>query len=141
MLTQSIGRLWCLSILVLAAFSLGGMQSIVTSVQAAEAEPIVSVTDGQIRGRHAQIPVGDLRWHEPLPVKPWDAVRDAREFGAPCAQLIAGDWNRHDAELSHEDCLYLNVLAPGWPPKQRWPVMFWLHGGGNTGGAAFGSLY
>ncbi len=51
MLTQSIGRLWCLSILVLAAFSLGGMQSIVTSVQAAEAEPIVSVTDGQIRGR------------------------------------------------------------------------------------------
>jgi carboxylesterase type B len=32
-------------------------------------------------------------------------------------------------ELS-EDCLYLNVWAPGKkPPADGWPVMFWIYGG------------
>ena len=34
----------------------------------------------------AQPPVGDLRWREPMPVKPWTGVREATAFGAPCAQ-------------------------------------------------------
>jgi carboxylesterase type B len=29
-----------------------------------------------------------------------------------------------------EDCLYLNVWAPGKkPPAEGWPVMFWIYGG------------
>src|ERR1700682_2943541 len=61
--------------------------------------PTVSVTGGPIRGGvfekggagvkgkpFAQPPVGDLRWREPLPVKPWTGVREATAFGAPCAQ-------------------------------------------------------
>jgi para-nitrobenzyl esterase len=62
-------------------------------------------------------------------------------FGAPCAQPILGDWNKHDAETSAEDCLFLNVMTPVWPPKDPLPVMFWLHGGGNTGGTASSALY
>jgi para-nitrobenzyl esterase len=130
-------------------------QGILDSVQADAADPIVTVTGGQIRGRslphagaqflgipYAQPPVGDLRWHEPVPTRSWDGVRDAKEFGAPCAQLVAGDWNRHDAATSHEDCLYLNVLTPQWPPsKEHWPVMFWIHGGANTGGTPSSALY
>jgi para-nitrobenzyl esterase len=71
----------------------------------------------------------------------WRDVRDATAFGAPCAQPAQGDWNKHDAEISKEDCLFLNVITPVWPPKQRLPVMFWLHGGANVGGTASSALY
>lgn len=90
---------------------------------------------------YAQPPVGDLRWHEPAPVKPWSGVLTANRFGAACAQPLMADWNRHDAEAGKEDCLFLNVIAPVWPAKQLLPVMFWLHGGGNVGGSASSALY
>jgi len=112
--------------------------ALVTAV-AAQNVPTVSITDGTIRGvalpagganflgiPYAQPPVGGLRWHEPVPLKPWSGVREAKEFGAPCAQSIFGDWNRRTAEESKEDCLYLNVMTPEWPPKKPLPVMFWI---------------
>jgi para-nitrobenzyl esterase len=90
---------------------------------------------------YAQPPVGELRWHEPVPVKPWSRVRAANSFGAPCAQPLMADWNRHDAEAGMEDCLFLNVVTPVWPASQRLPVMLWLHGGGNEGGSASNAFY
>jgi para-nitrobenzyl esterase len=116
---------------------------------------VVAVASGQLRGAKrpsggaeflgipfAQPPVGDSRWREPQPPVPWKGVRDARVFGAPCAQaVLGGDWNRRDAETSSEDCLFLNVMTPVWPPKNPLPVMVWLHGGANAGGAASSSLY
>jgi len=90
---------------------------------------------------YAQPPVGDLRWHEPVPVKLWSGVRRANSFGAPCAQTVMGDWNRRDAEAGVEDCLFLNVVTPVWPAKQLLPVMLWLHGGGNEGGSASSAFY
>jgi para-nitrobenzyl esterase len=89
----------------------------------------------------AQPPVGELRWHEPLPAKPWSNVRDANRYSAPCAQPDLGSWNRHDAETGQEDCLYLNVVTPAWPAKKPLPVMFWIHGGANEGGTAMSPLY
>jgi len=82
----------------------------------------------------AQAPVGDLRWREPMSVKPWSGVRDATAFGAPCAQnpyFIA-----NAKEASREDCLFLNIWSPEWPGKSRKPVMVWIPGGGNFGGAS-----
>ena len=90
---------------------------------------------------YAQPPVGDLRWHAPLPPKPWTDVRAATSFGAPCAQPVLGDWNRHDADTGSEDCLFLNVITPLWPARQTLPVMLWVHGGGNEGGSASSALY
>jgi para-nitrobenzyl esterase len=90
---------------------------------------------------YAQPPIGALRWHEPLPPKPWDNTRDATAFGAPCAQPALGDWNRHDAETGKEDCLFLNVIVPAWPVTKQLPVMFWIHGGANEGGTASSGLY
>jgi para-nitrobenzyl esterase len=115
---------------------------------------VVDTNSGQLRGVHrhsggaeflgipyAQPPVGNLRWREPAPVPAWKSVRDAKAFGAPCAQPALGDWNKHDAETSKEDCLYLNVITAVWPPKKPLPVMLWIHGGGNLGGTASSTLY
>jgi para-nitrobenzyl esterase len=137
---------------VLTAVSLLGLFSTV-NVHAAD-NLIVSTTDGKVRGvsrpsggaefigiPYAQPPVGDLRWREPLPAQSWTGVREAKTFGAPCAQPVLGDWNKHDSETSKEDCLFLNVITPAWPLKARLPVMFWIHGGANVGGTASSALY
>jgi para-nitrobenzyl esterase len=72
---------------------------------AADSAPIVKVTGGQVRGvlldkggavfkgiPYAAPPAGDLRWREPMPVKPWTGIRDATKLGASCMQgsLIPG---------------------------------------------------
>ena len=117
---------------------------------AAPADPVVSVTGGQIKGRllpggavfkgvpYAAPPVGERRWREPAPVPSWTGIRDAGEYGAPCAQADAG-WNKNSAALAKEDCLFLNVWAPEWPPRSGKAVMFWIHGGGNAGGSTLGA--
>ena len=118
---------------------------LVMTAHAADLDPIVAVTGGRIRGLvmarggaefkgvpFARAPVGDLRWREPLPAMPWTGVRDATAFGAPCPQNTA---NR-PLEGSQEDCLFLNLWTPDWPPAARKPVMVWMHGGGNYAGSA-----
>lgn len=111
----------------------------------AQESPTVTVTGGKIQGSalggggtvfkgipFAAPPVGDLRWREPLPVKPWPAVRDATKFGERCMQNGMG---------VSEDCLYLNVWTPEWPSKSSKPVMLWIHGGGNFAGASSDAVF
>jgi para-nitrobenzyl esterase len=106
----------------------------------ADFRPVVKVTGGPIKGAlldkggavfkgipYAQPPVGDLRWREPMPVKPWTGVRDATAFGAVCPQRIF-------TQSLKEDCLYLNIWTPEWPSHSRMPVMVWIPGGGNFAG-------
>ena len=116
---------------------------------ASQSDPVATVTGGRIQGRalaagavfkgipFAAPPVGNLRWKEPMPVKAWNGVRDAGEYGATCAQIDA-TWNHMAAEKGSEDCLFLNVWTPQWPSRSRHPVMVWIHGGGNMGGSALG---
>jgi para-nitrobenzyl esterase len=118
-----------------------------TSVWSEDKPPETAITGGQIQGSvlerggavfkgipFAQPPVEALRWREPQPVKPWVGVRAATSFGAPCAQNSGN--GRGMLETSREDCLFLNVWTPEWPPRARKPVMFWIHGGGNYAGTA-----
>ena len=110
-------------------------------------DPVVSVTGGSIRGRiasdggaafkgipFARPPLGDLRWREPQPVEPWADIRDASTFRPACTQL-SETWNDAEVPTSTEDCLYLNVATPEWPPKAPRPVMAWIHGGSNLSGS------
>ena len=116
------------------------------TIATAQSDPVVAVTGGRILGRltqdggaefkglpYARPPIGDLRWREPQPVEPWEGIREAAKFSIACTQLSEG-WNQRFVSGSGEDCLYLNVATPQWPPKATYPVMFWIHGGSNTAG-------
>ncbi|MGH1472591.1 MAG: carboxylesterase/lipase family protein [Cellvibrionaceae bacterium] len=132
------------------------------------AEGIIKTTAGKIRGTMADgvriyrgIPYGadtggKNRFLPPQPVKQWDGIRDALEFGnmAPQAGGFAGPGRPPaDARITStlfapltqqpqsEDCLYLNVWSKGVGKKANRPVMVWLHGGGFTSGSGASSLY
>ncbi|WP_171167423.1 carboxylesterase/lipase family protein [Streptomyces sp. I05A-00742] len=107
--------------------------------------PVVHTDRGAVRGRahgayetfegipYAQPPTGALRWHAPVPMRPWRGVRDAGAPGPRCAQadLATG------AAVGSEDCLHLNVTRPaGRAPGGGRPVMVWLHGGAFVAGTA-----
>jgi para-nitrobenzyl esterase len=117
------------------------------------AEPTVSVAGGQMRGAtlakggaafkgipYAEPPVGNLRWREPMPKKPWRGVREATRFGAICPQVRVRGLVADAAEID-EDCLSLNVWTPEWPSKSRKPVMVWIPGGGNINGGSNVTAY
>lgn len=77
-------------------------------------------------------PTGELRWRPPSPPQPWFGARDAAAFGPRCPQLDAAD-----DVLGDEDCLTLNVWTPAdYTPSSRFPVLFFVHGGGHVQGSA-----
>jgi para-nitrobenzyl esterase len=94
----------------------------------------------------AKPPLGDLRWRAPEPPEPWTETLEAVSFGSPCVQfagpraIVSG--KPPGEPTGGEDCLYLNVYAPRFDPQavprgeKRLPVMFWIHGGGNSIGDA-----
>jgi para-nitrobenzyl esterase len=83
----------------------------------------------------AKPPMGELRWRAPRAPDAFSEPLDALESGSACAQLGG------DSILGSEDCLYLDIYAPRWDAAAvptddaRLPVMFWIHGGGNSMGA------
>jgi para-nitrobenzyl esterase len=87
-----------------------------------------------------------LRWRAPVPVEPWDGIRDASTFGAiaPQAPPTPGVTSPSDPDASEpqsEDCLFLNVWTPALDPDARRPVLFFIHGGGFTSGSGSVFLY
>ena len=82
-----------------------------------------------------QPPVGDLRWREPQPVKNWNGVRKADQFGPRCVQRTSAGadyWFRSNG--MSEDCLYLNVWTPAKSGKEKLPVLLYIFGGGFQNG-------
>ena len=120
-----------------------------TSASAGTEPGVVQTTSGPVRGQlaadvysykgmpFAAPPVGSLRWRAPAPVKPWADVREAFNYGPPCAQAEF-EWNRAVAAASREDCLYLNVWVPLQHKSDSLPVMVFFPGGAYHGGSARG---
>ncbi len=110
----------------------------------------VEVTGGTIEGIEqdgihsykgipfAEPPVGDLRWKAPVPVKPWTGVKKVDAFGPACMQAARAMGNT--APVS-EDCLYLNVWTPAKKTGEKLPVVFWIYGGGFSGGSTSTPMY
>ena len=76
---------------------------------------------------YAAPPVGELRWKEPQPAKPWSGVLKAEEYGPWPPQPSRRDGSH--PKMS-EDCLYLGIATPAKSAADRLPVMVWIHGGG-----------
>lgn len=83
---------------------------------------------------YAQPPVGDLRWRAPRTLVAPERVIVERD-NTSCVQK-ASRFAGVDGEgiVGTEDCLYLDIKAPANFADQRYPVMVWIHGGGNTSG-------
>lgn len=93
----------------------------------------------------AQAPVGDLRFTYARPAKVTGDF-DATRFGHTCLQRegLAVESYR-TSQTFDEDCLNLNVWAPGQTPDGApaadLPVMVWIYGGGFAQGSGATELY
>jgi para-nitrobenzyl esterase len=97
-----------------------------------------SLADGEVHAwlgiPYAQPPEGPLRWRATRPPETWEGTREALESGQMCSQLGG------DPVSGGEDCLTLDVYTPAFEPAAvptgpaRRPVMYWIHGGGNSMG-------
>ena len=101
--------------------------------------------DGSVYGwcslPYAQPPINELRWKAPRDYSYKEDSIDATTLPSRCMQVS----NFYDELLTgespgtifgSEDCLYLNVFVPqkAFSEGKKLPVMFWIHGGGNTWG-------
>lgn len=112
---------------------------------ATSSEALASTPSGKLRGEaldgvrifrgvpFAEPPIGTLRFRPPVPIKPWQGIREATKFSAAAMQSGPATLARS------EDCLYLNLWAP--TGKGPFPVFVWIHGGGFTGGHAFAPIF
>ncbi len=125
----------------------------------AAAEPtddrIAATTGGKVRGitregicifrsiPYAAPPVGVRRFKPPVPVAPWDGVRDAVRFGPVAPQLpspLEAMFGAAAPVCDEAESLTLSVYTPALDDAKR-PVMFWIHGGAFVNGTGGSSIY
>ena len=86
---------------------------------------------------YAQPPVGDLRWKAPREIFESNKLLPPK-INNFCIQKPSGmggsEFNGDEFFSGSEDCLYLDIKAPRSKSNNLLPVMFWIHGGGNTSG-------
>jgi para-nitrobenzyl esterase len=118
------------------------------------AAPTVTTESGQVEGvaqasggqvfmgiPYAAPPVRDLRWKAPRPAAAWTGVFHADRFGPQCIQpLRNAQANQYGgAEVTSEDCLYLNVWTR--PGLRKAPVIVYIHGGAFFIGSSAMPIY
>jgi len=86
---------------------------------------------------YAQPPIGGLRWKAPVKLEKSANLNIINpQENNFCVQEPSGlggsDGNSFFS--GSEDCLYLDIKRPEKIGNKIFPVMFWIHGGGNTSG-------
>ncbi|MEV0698325.1 carboxylesterase family protein [Saccharopolyspora sp. NPDC050389] len=121
-------------------------------------DPIVTTTDGAVRGRaagnahvfldipYAAPPTGAARFTAPVPHEPWRHVRDATRPGPTAPQPRRDGFGALDMSpyfgpgwIPGDDYLTVSVWAP--PNARNSPVMVFVHGGGFVTGSTRSPLY
>ena len=86
---------------------------------------------------YAKPPIDDLRWKAPRKIEQNSNLIKPKNNNF-CLQrtsnLGGSSQFSNDPISGSEDCLYLDIYAPSKKSEQILPVMFWIHGGGNTSG-------
>ena len=86
---------------------------------------------------YSQPPVGDLRWKAPRKFLEQNTLIKPKNNNF-CIQKPSGmggsELDDDEFFSGSEDCLYLDIKAPKSQSNDLLPVMFWIHGGGNTSG-------
>ena len=84
---------------------------------------------------YAQPPIGNLRWKAPKEIiEPVEISPKDKNY---CIQRPSnlGGADGDGFYVGTEDCLYLDIFVPKKNIQdKKLPVMFWIHGGGNTSG-------
>ena len=82
---------------------------------------------------NAKPPVDQLRWKAPRSIT--NKVEIKPKENNFCIQRPSnlGGVDSENFYVGSEDCLYLDIFVPKKASKDL-PVMFWIHGGGNTSG-------
>ena len=126
-----------------------------STIVASDEDAITETACGKVRGyirngifTYKGIPYGDNpaasgRFQPPQKAKPWTGVRSSMQYGRVCPQGPRGSWNEdeeawlfsYDDGVQGEDCLRVNIWAPGSNDPQPRPVMVFLHGGGFVSGS------
>ena len=101
------------------------------------------ITEGRLNNKvviwddipYAQPPINDLRWKAPREIVKSNTLLTPKDNNF-CVQRPSGlGGSEGDGFFSGtEDCLYLDIKAPADSLNKSLPVMFWIHGGGNTSG-------
>ncbi len=126
-----------------------------TTVDPPLGRPVVTIDSGQVRGiwrgksaaflgiPFAEAPVGERRFGAPLPVAPWDGVRDAGELGpTPQRKQLAEITLIPEPSIPGDSTLNVNVYTPSpAAPDAALPVLVYIHGGGYTAGSPASPWY
>ena len=87
---------------------------------------------------YAKPPIEELRWRAPITPARHAGIKEAITFGDMCIQpqnpIVRSGDATGEGIVGSEDCLTLNIWSPANSTKS--PVMFWIHGGGNSIGEA-----
>ena len=86
---------------------------------------------------YAKPPIDDLRWKAPRKIEQNSNLIKPKNnnFCLQRTSNLGGSSQFSNEPISgSEDCLYLDMYAPSKSSEELLPVMFWIHGGGNTSG-------
>ena len=83
---------------------------------------------------YAEPPVGDLRWKAPRALQSSEYIIQKEENFCVQEPSGLGGSDGFNFFSGSEDCLYLDIKRPRKIGNELLPVMFWIHGGGNTSG-------
>ncbi|MFE5671657.1 carboxylesterase/lipase family protein [Agromyces sp. NPDC056523] len=92
----------------------------------------------------AEAPVRSRRFAAPVPVVPWEGVRDSLAFGATAQRGDPGVTLIPEPSVPGESTLNVNVFTPrpaAAAAGSGLPVLVWIHGGGYVAGSPASPWY
>ena len=84
---------------------------------------------------YAKPPIGNLRWKAPRAINSNERIVPKDDNFCVQRPSNLGGVDSDNFFVGSEDCLYLDIFKPiNKDSQKKFPVMFWIHGGGNTSG-------